>query len=146
MAYTENPACGTKALPFLIGIVERFWIDSSAFLLAIQHPATAAVLAFVSLGATLVLAVFHDVFALATVAEPIFYYHLIRFLGQIYISVNLCHYQERYQLLSQDTLLQITRIYDMSRPIPLSQLGYEYTEVSKKFKIDYTNFKLIPLE
>ena len=96
MACTENPACGTKALPFLIGIVERFWIDGSAFLLAVQHPATAAVLAFVSLGATLVLAVFHDVFALATVAEPIFYYHLIRFLGQIYISVNLCHYRKNF--------------------------------------------------
>ena len=67
-----------------------------------------------------------------------------RFMG--YLRPGQNYYEERYELLSYDTLLQITRIYDMSRPIPLSQLGYEYTEVSKKFKIDYTNFIIVPLE
>jgi hypothetical protein len=78
----------TKALTFLVGAFNQFGIQIPTWLLAIQNSATAAVFAFVGLGARTVFSVFDYVAALAAMAMANFYYHPAKVLNQLEVSTT----------------------------------------------------------
>lgn len=71
----QQTTCAAKALPFLVGAFNQFRIQIPTRLLTVQHSATAAVFAFVGLGARAVFSVLDYVAALAAMAMANFYYH-----------------------------------------------------------------------
>ena len=75
MADIEDAASGPMALTLHIGFCQCLFVNGAAWLLAVKHPETATIFAFVGLGARAVLAVLHNVLALAFFTGAVFNYH-----------------------------------------------------------------------
>ena len=102
MADIEDTASGPLALALPIGFCQCLFVNSAAWLLAVKDPETATVLAFVGLGPTAVLAVLHNVFALAFFTSSVFNYHSVCFFNGKYqlknATTEICNNWERKML------------------------------------------------
>ena len=77
MADTQHPGGAPQALTFPVGTFHQRKINLTAFLFAVQHPVTAAVLTFVGLGARAVFTVFDNIDTPAKLTLAMFDNHML---------------------------------------------------------------------